>query len=438
MIKKIIFNSVFICAFNANAQIIFKSSFENNSSLGPGSATNVVINNVLGNVTNGSIITITGLNFTTKENAAPLFWWKADMGTIPSSGLSRKNSWDGAFSGEISSVITAPGSTQAVRWDHGLSTGAALGKVEFGSNKTRIYLHRKLHEDFDVVENIALRTRVTGVLCADINIGDTITGGESGATGVVRQVVTETTRCGVFYNNIDGTINNEFPVDFIFGESMATSTTTMTNSEGSIAFPNGILRTFNYKTIRYWNLDTRNNTFIGAQGAHNADYNIGREFTDGTLFYRDFLNPISQIPFQWLIQEVFYQVSSEVGVSDALWLFFMNGILASDRPFVDRNADHPEPYSSIFQSQVSNGAQPGSFVYYDSLYIDDSWHHVVICAGNTESTCTDREIQIPTAWSDTSITVEVNLGGLDATTPLYLYVIDENGGFNAIGKQITP
>jgi hypothetical protein len=405
------------------------------------------INNVVGTITPGATVTITGTRFSSKENAAPLFWWKADLGKAPSN-LGRLTSWNAApgFNGEASSAIVAPGSSQTFRWDHGASTGAALGKVEFGSETTRLYLHRKLYEDFDVTKAFAIRTRVDGITCPDrgtlgsISPGDVVTGTTSGASGVVAEFYNEEGRCAIFYSKVGGTINDKPPLDFDFGEQMTTPavTTPMTNSEGSSSFPTGTFRTFNYKTIRFWNIGQQNNVYPVAQGAQSAKYQINRERTDATLFNKNFDTPLSQKPFEWLTEEVIYRTSSGVDVTDALWLYFRDGVLASDEPFISRTAARPNSYSSVFQSQVSNGAQMGSFVYYDSLYIDDSWHRVIICSSATADLCTDREIQIPTSWSDTRITVELNLGGLDPDTPLFLYVLDKDGVPNSTGMQITP
>jgi len=418
------------------------SDDSDNSSLSPGPS----INNVAGTIATGATITITGSRFSSKENAAPLFWWKADQGEAPSS-LGRLTAWDAAstFNGESSSVIVAPGSSQAFRWDHGAATAAALGKVEFGSETTQLYLHRKLYEAFDVTKAFTIRTRVNGVICPDrgtpgsISPGDLISGTSSGATGVVAAFYNEGGKCAIFYSKVGGTINDEPPVDFTFGEQMTTpAVTPMTNSEGSPKFPTGTFRTFNYKTIRFWNLGQQNNVYPVAQGSQSAKYQINHEHTDATLFNKDFDTPLSQKPFEWLTEEVLYRTSSGVDVADALWLYFQNGVLASDEPFISRTAARPNSYSSIFQSQVSNGAQPDSFVYYDSLYIDDSWHRVIICSSATADLCTNREIQIPTSWSDTRITVELNLGGLNPGKPLFLYVLDKNGVPNSSGMQITP
>lgn len=405
-----------------------------------------IILSIEGTIAEGAIITISGSSFTEKTNAKPLLWWKADMGNSPSN-LGRKTAWDSSFNGEDSRIIVAPGSTQAFRWDHGASSGAALAKVEFGVEASQIYLHRKLYEDFNVVEDFALRTRVNITAGTVPIVGDIITGVSSTATGRVSKVeddvLINVRTHAIFYNNVDESINDSTPTDFEFNEGMTTSSinpVTMSNAEGSIAFPTGLSRSFNQKTIRFWNYGQQNNVYIAAQGANNMKFDIVREYTDATLFNKDFNNLLVQIPDQWNIEEIVYKSSSNVDVSDARWDYYQNGVIASDQTFISRTTARPAPYSSVFQSQVSNGAQMGSYAYYDSLYIDDSWHRVLICTGATIDLCTSREIQIPKSWTSEKIELELNLGPLDpmnALAPLYLYVINGNGISNSEGKQIT-
>ncbi|MCD6288604.1 MAG: hypothetical protein J7M12_05765, partial [Candidatus Hydrogenedentes bacterium] len=55
---------------------------------------------------------------------------------------------------------------------------------------------------------------------------------------------------------------------------------------------------------------------------------------------------------------------------------------------------------------------------------------------STWSACTHREIQIPTAWSNDTITFTVNQGSFPYGTA-YLYVVDSTGAWNENGYPIT-
>jgi len=206
---------------------------------------------------------------------------------------------------------------------------------------------------------------------------------------------------------------------------------TMRNVEGSSLYPTGTFRTFNDKIIRFRDTNQKS-IYIGPQGTDGPQYNLVPENTDATLWNAYFTNPINQIPFKWVTEEVIYK-TSDIDVQNGIWDFYKNGVLASNKKFKLRTSAAPEKYNIVYQSQVSNGAQPGSNIYYDTLYIDDSWHHVVICSSATWSGCIDKEIQIPTNWSDNQVTIQVNTGGLNLTRPTYLYVIDKDGNANDQG-----
>src|SRR5207248_10898297 len=55
----------------------------------------------------------------------------------------------------------------------------------------------------------------------------------------------------------------------------------------------------------------------------------------------------------------------------------------------------------------------------------------------TYAASTIREVQIPTAWSGSSISLTVNLGKFQTGQTAYLYVVDSNGQANSAGVPIT-
>lgn len=399
------------------------------------------INSVEGDIASGHSVIIGGLGFTEKANAKPLFWWKADFGTSPSP-LGRMLEWsDDDNLGDLSTTIVAPGSQQSFGNDHGTTTGISLSRVNFESDQ--LYLYRKTYEDFDITQDEAIRTRVT-LISGTLNIGDIVTGQTSGATGTIIDIeeahpdITYMTHI-IRYDNTNGTINNQPPTDFISDEVMTSnSNATMTNSENS-----GINRTFNFKTIRMrvnriGSYYPPNNMHVNAQGYGNAKFRITPEGTQGTTWPNDFtIQILYQLPREWKVEELQYETSS-VDVVDGTFNFYQKGILGTDNHFRNRTTEHPNRYNSIVQSQVSHNAQPGSVMYYDSLYVDDTWHRVVICPESTWEERGNCEIQIPTSWNDNQVTVQLNLGGLYSNDSVYLYVVDDDGIANINGWQLTP
>jgi hypothetical protein len=72
----------------------------------------------------------------------------------------------------------------------------------------------------------------------------------------------------------------------------------------------------------------------------------------------------------------------------------------------------------------------------DDFYMDDTFAHVEVCDSPTWAARTKCELQVPTAWSDTSITATFNLGYLSPGNPAYVYVMNAGGGVNAQGFAI--
>jgi hypothetical protein len=81
--------------------------------------------------------------------------------------------------------------------------------------------------------------------------------------------------------------------------------------------------------------------------------------------------------------------------------------------------------------------RPWANRYWDELYVDTTRARVEIGNSPLWSECTHKEIQIPSAWSNTKITVNAHLGTLQSSKQLYLYVIDANGKVNSNGFLIN-
>ena len=72
----------------------------------------------------------------------------------------------------------------------------------------------------------------------------------------------------------------------------------------------------------------------------------------------------------------------------------------------------------------------------DEIYIDSTRARVEVCNAPTLAASTRCELQLPTAWSDSSITVTLKQGYLPAGIA-YVYVMNAAGGVNAAGHPIT-
>jgi hypothetical protein len=88
-------------------------------------------------------------------------------------------------------------------------------------------------------------------------------------------------------------------------------------------------------------------------------------------------------------------------------------------------------------SRDTGSPKPWAIRYWDELYVDDTRARVEIGNNSTWANCTHREIQIPTKWSNSSITLTVNLGSYKSGRRAYIYIVDSNGNLNNQGYPIT-
>lgn len=389
-----------------------------------------VIHSAEGGAEEGDKMIIQGEGFSEKKNARPFFLWEADHGTEPRA-VSRNPNWSRPINGQLTSDNVDGNSSKALRFDHGSSSGAALSGVEFSGDE--LFVFRRTFEDFDTSKDFAIRTRVVNME-GQPEEGQLVTGQSSGATGVILTVSPDgSNRHAIYYAKSGGTINKDSPVDFEYGEKMTTETASFENSEGTSTYPTGTYRTFNFKTFRLWNKEYHNNIHLGA--GRDKQFNVLPEGTDGMFWNGSMDIPLLQNERTWKSEEVYYRtggVNTEDGVLD----FRVDNKQHYDQQFVMRNDSRPGKYDIVYQSQVSNGAQPDSNIYYDHLYIDDTWHHVAACEESTWSACTDKALQVPLEWSDEQITVEFNPRHMNANGDFFLYVVDSDGNANEEGFRV--
>jgi len=370
------------------------------------------IDNISGTIADGQTITINGGGFTTKSLPKPLIWWEGSDNSLDPSALGRNVAWDTTASGALSSVITAPNSTMSVRLDHGASEGAILGRVDFTSDQ--IYVNRQTYDDFNVTTDFAITADYINLLNGPYVVGETVTGGTSGATGIVTIVtgteLTFSTTAGI-------------PTDFVNGEVMTGGTSTATSDNDQTG---GVFETFNDKNIRFNTSTGIPSLFPNAQGANDADFDISPANTGSTFTATN----IDQGADTWHIEEFVYQAST-IDVEDGIFDFIVDNTLPYDQQFITNTTANPQKYDQLVQVQVSNGAQPLSFSYYSFLYIDTTFHRVVVGDASTYSTSSRFEPFIPVTWSDTSITGKLRLGSFSSFTGLYMYVV------NSAGEPVT-
>jgi hypothetical protein len=85
--------------------------------------------------------------------------------------------------------------------------------------------------------------------------------------------------------------------------------------------------------------------------------------------------------------------------------------------------------------RANNGVN--SFRYFAGVYMDTTHSRVMLGDNQDYNSCTKMEPQIPTAWTEDSITVSVNLGNFPNSGTAYLFVFDSDNICNAQGYPVT-
>ncbi|AQT61417.1 hypothetical protein [Cellvibrio sp. PSBB023] len=408
-----------------------------------------LIDSVEGNLTEGAVVTLKGGNFTYKINPKPLLFWSADQGEKPSI-LGRKQQWDGVFTGSIvDKAITdviASGSKKVLRHDYSTGSGALLAKVSFDSD--RLYVWRKRYDDFDRLKDVAIRTRYKSLeklgAASTVSVGMLMSTANKAIQGKVVQAETSGATAGTVYyannygNILDRTLTASIGTDevmYFYAESDKDLKTPL--FKALIDEGKGIFYTFNHKIFRMWGKHGSqiNNTYISldSDGVAVSEYTQVKTFWMGSWD-----NKINSATKRWVVEEFQYQAGT-IDKEDGILFYWQDRVKAWEQQrFRFTTSAYPNKYSDVYQTQVSNGAQPGSFEYFDSLYIDDTWHRVYICSERTWFACTQPEVVIPVSWSDNEIKVNLRLGALHSQPRFYFYVVNADGSVNSVGFSSCP
>jgi len=146
---------------------------------------------------------------------------------------------------------------------------------------------------------------------------------------------------------------------------------------------------------------------------------------------------------QWVTEELITQTASSGG-ANAFLEWWANGSLirssgqgcqVSWRGSGGTNMDNIKP-AFHGDYNTSGGTLATATERWDDLYVDSTWARVILGNASTLAASTHREIQIPTSWSASSITISFNQGTFLGGTTAYLFVIDSNNAASG-GTQIT-
>lgn len=159
----------------------------------------------------------------------------------------------------------------------------------------------------------------------------------------------------------------------------------------------------------------------------------------GALYNEPFLGYLT--PDIWHRIEVYWKLSMP-GIADGEVKFFFDNIEKQAGLWsnvITRAISYPNQKVDNFLLPMmqSLGSTNIYSFHADDVYVDRTQARVEVCNTATWSARTHCEIQIPSAWLDTSATVILNQGIFADFNNTYLYVIDADGNVNANGYLLT-
>jgi hypothetical protein len=164
---------------------------------------------------------------------------------------------------------------------------------------------------------------------------------------------------------------------------------------------------------------------------------------DASDRYADGLNPATVINEsawnlnEWTRVEVWVRLSSTLGGSDGIAKAWYRGVKTYDLISGITWAGGNRVIDSIILPAMNDRDGCEWEIFTDNVYVDDTPRRVEISNSPTwEAATTDKVVQVPTAWSNTSISVTAQ--GLSAlgVGSKYLYVIDDNNETNNNGYYL--
>lgn len=128
--------------------------------------------------------------------------------------------------------------------------------------------------------------------------------------------------------------------------------------------------------------------------------------------------------------------SSEGGAADGYGKNYFNCRAAGEiSNWLNRpDVDHDFSYNSLHiggQSTTNNcppgttyDADAGAYMWWDHIYLDNTWQRIEIGNAPVYDNCTERTIQIPTAWSAAEVTFTARTDQFANGDPAWVFLID--------------
>lgn len=149
---------------------------------------------------------------------------------------------------------------------------------------------------------------------------------------------------------------------------------------------------------------------------------------DGMTYSDSAFCDTPQMYENWRHLQYLVDIGSGTSASDGTIQVWVDGALVYDHDDVPVWSGGlggiPELYLGNYL-RTDEGA--GLQNFWESVYVDNSWARVEVGNNAVYANCTHREIQVPSAWANGSLSVTVNRGSFASLSGAYLFVVDTTG-----------
>ncbi len=165
---------------------------------------------------------------------------------------------------------------------------------------------------------------------------------------------------------------------------------------------------------------------IASQNANRSSWNYSNNSgRQGSVLYTNL--GFTSTANAWHTWEAYAKNNTLPITNNGVTYFIYDGTIYAESDSYYTTSTSGQVFSGISLGNMDQNNTDDTVVYYDDFYMDNTQSRVMI--GNNENwvECTNKEIQIPTAWADGSVTVTVNQGTFSDGETGYLFVVDSDG-----------
>jgi len=147
----------------------------------------------------------------------------------------------------------------------------------------------------------------------------------------------------------------------------------------------------------------------------------------------------------WMSTEIQFQASSASNRKDGLLVLRSDGVEKARGSVMTRSSLSPRIMNTNFVVQGvasdTDGWNPrwsnNNRMWVDNVYVDNTWARIMLGDAPTYAACRKFDVQVPAAWSDTTVTFVAQTGAFASGSRAYLYVFDKDGKWNENGVSVT-